>query len=241
NARASRSMPYVSKSTGTNIIRTAVPIILGKRKLNPETTKPADPSYFSVKIPQFSFVRLHGADPVAGVEMMSTGEVACLGKNFSDAFAKALEATEISLPSKGGVLMTVGGRELKNRIVPLSVALASLGFEIYATEHTALTLHEAGLKKVEALNKIREASKKPNILDYLLNGKISLVINIPTNGDSAVDQEILADEYAIRRLAVEHNIPVVTTIELASAIVEALQYLSFQEPEILALTDYTKS
>jgi carbamoyl-phosphate synthase large subunit len=240
NARASRSMPYVSKSTGTNIIRTAVPIILGKRKLNPETTKPADPSYFSVKIPQFSFVRLHGADPVSGVEMMSTGEVACLGRNFSDAFAKALEATEISLPSKGGVLITVGGRELKNRIVPLSVALASLGFEIYATEHTALTLHEAGLRKVVALNKIREASKKPNILDYLLNRKISLVINIPTNGASAVDQEILADEYAIRRLAVEHNIPVVTTIELASAIVEALQYLSFQEPEILALTDYTK-
>jgi len=240
NARTSRSMPYVSKSTGTNIIRAAVPIILGRHKLNPETTKPADPSYFSVKIPQFSFVRLNGADPVSGVEMMSTGEVACLGRNFSDAFAKALEATEISLPTRGGVLITVGGRELKNRIVPLSVALASLGFEIYATEHTAQTLHEAGLRKVVALNKIREASKKPNILDYLLNGKISLVINIPTNGDSTVDQEILADEYAIRRLAVEHNTPVVTTIELASAIVEALQYLRLQEPEILALTDYTK-
>jgi carbamoyl-phosphate synthase large subunit len=115
-----------------------------------------------------------------------------------------------------------------------------LGFEIYATEHTALTLHEAGLKKVVALNKIREATKKPNILDYLLNGKINVVINIPTNGDHTVDQRILSDEYAIRRLAVEHNIPVVTTIELASAIVEALQYLRFQEPEILALTDYAK-
>ena len=137
--------------------------------------------------------------------------------------------------------MTVRGRELKNRIVPLSIALASLGFEIYATEHTALTLHEAGLRKVTALHKISESSKKPNILDYLLNGKICLVINIPTNGDRALDQKILADEYAIRRLAVEHNVPVVTTIELASAIVEALQYLRFQEPEILALTDYTKS
>lgn len=240
NVRASRSMPYVSKSIGTNIIRTAVPIILGKSKLKHETTQPIDLSYFSVKIPQFSYVRLHGADPVSGVEMMSTGEVACLGRNFSDAFAKALESTEISLPSKGGVLMTVGGRELKNRIVPLSVALASLGFEIYGTEHTAQTLHEAGLKKVVALNKIREADKKPNILDYLLKGKINLVINIPTNGDRAVDKGILSDEYAIRRLAVEHNVPVVTTIELASAIVEALQYLRFQDPEILALTDYAK-
>lgn len=241
NARASRSMPYVSKSTGINIIRVAVPILLGIGTLDPNETISSDIAYFSVKVPQFSFVRLRGADPVSGVEMVSTGEVACMGRNFSDAFAKALEATEIFLPSKGGVLVTVGGRELKNPIVPLSVALASLGFEIYSTEHTALTLHEAGLRKVIALNKISESSKKPNILDYLLNGKIDLVINIPTNGDHAVDQRILDDEYAIRRLAVEHNIPVVTTLELASAIVEALQYLKFQEPEILALTEYVKS
>jgi carbamoyl-phosphate synthase large subunit len=237
NARASRSMPYVSKSTGRNIIRLAVPVLLGS-KLDPR--RPSEPSYFSVKVPQFSFVRLHGADPVSGVEMMSTGEVACLGRSFSDAFAKALQATEILLPSKGGVLMTVRGRELRNRIVPLSIALASLGYEIYATEHTALTLHEAGLRKVTALHKISESSSKPNILDYLLDGTICLVINIPTNSDGALDQKILADEYAIRRLAVEHNIPVVTTIELASAVVEALQYLRFQKPEILALADYTR-
>jgi hypothetical protein len=92
---------------------------------------------------------------------------------------------------------------------------------------------------VTALHKISESSSKPNILDCLLDGTICLVINIPTNGDRALDQKILADEYAIRRLAVEHNVPVVTTIELASAVVEALQYLRFQRPEILALTDYT--
>lgn len=125
NARASRSMPYVSKSTGKNLISIAVPILLGKRMLNGSTSLESDEfPYVSVKVPQFSFFRLSGADPVSNVEMMSTGEVACIGRNFSDAFTKALQATEVSLPKRGaGVLITVGGTELKNRIVPLSVAL----------------------------------------------------------------------------------------------------------------------
>ncbi len=240
NARASRSMPYVSKSTGRNLIRIAVPILLGKQKIKSNSNDAElDLPYFSVKVPQFSFVRLSGADPVSNVEMMSTGEVACLGRNFSDAFGKALQASEVSLPKRGGgVLITVGGRELKNRIVPLSLALASLGFEIYATEHTAITLHESGLRKVITLHKIGEKNRNPNISDYLLKGRISLVVNIPSNGDGVIGEEILEDEYAIRRLAVEHNVPVVTTVELATAIVEALQYRRFQEPEILALNDY---
>ncbi len=239
NARASRSMPYVSKSTGTNLIREAVPLMLGKKKLaNSTGIAKAGFQYYSVKVPQFSFVRLTGADPVTGVEMMSTGEVACIGRNFPDALTKALESSEISLPKSGGVLITVGGAELKNRILPLSIALASLGFELYATEHTAMTLHEAGLRKVTSLHKVGEPKEKPNILDYLLEGKIKLVINIPSNSEGVLNEGIREDEYAIRRLAVEHNIPVVTTFELATAIVEALQYSKFQEPEVLALTDY---
>ena len=237
NARASRSMPYVSKSTGRNLIETSVPVLLGKQKLTDDSAA-NDLPYFAVKVPQFSFVRLTGADPVSGVEMLSTGEVACLGRNFSDAFAKALEATETSLPKSGGVLFTVGGRELKNQIVPLAISLASLGFIIYGTEHTALSLHEAGLRRVKALHKIREREKKPNILDYLMEGKIHLVINIPTDRNGVIDKSILDDEYAIRRIAVEHNVPVVTTIELTSAIIEALQYLRYEEPETLALDEY---
>jgi len=240
NARASRSMPYTSKSTGSNLIRQAVPILLGKHKLT-ETNGTSDLPYFSVKVPQFSFVRLSGADPVSGVEMMSTGEVACIGRNFSDAFAKALQATEVVLPKNhGGVLITVGGRELRNRIVPLSLALASLGFDLYATEHTTETLRQSGLRKVVALHKISETERKPNIRDYLLDGRINLIINIPTSGDGAISDTILQDEYSIRRLAVEHNIPVITTLELASAIVEALQYLKLEHPEILALDEYVK-
>jgi hypothetical protein len=239
NARASRSMPYVSKSTGVNLIRESVPLILRKKKLDKSTMIDATAfDHYSVKVPQFSFVRLTGADPLTGVEMMSTGEVACMGSNFSDALAKALEASEVSLSRSGGVLITVGGTELKNQVIPLSIALASLGFEIFATEHTAATLHKAGLRKVVALHRIAESEKKPNILDYLLKGRIKLVINIPTTGDGGVAGSIREDEYAIRRLAIEHSVPVLTTFELAAATVEALQYLKFQEPEVLALTDY---
>jgi carbamoyl-phosphate synthase large subunit len=241
NARASRSMPYVTKSTGVNLIRESIPLMLRKKKLDASMAIDATEfGYYSVKVPQFSFVRLTGADPLTGVEMMSTGEVACIGSNFPDALAKALEASEISLPTGGGVLITVGGPELKNRIVPLSIALASLGFDIFATEHTAITLHKAGLRKVIALHKIAESEKKPNILDYLLNGEIKLVINIPTTGNGVLADTIRDDEYAIRRLAVEHNIPVFTTLELAAAAVEALQYLKLQEPEVLPINDYVE-
>jgi carbamoyl-phosphate synthase large subunit len=241
NARASRSMPYVSKSSGINLINVAIPVVLGKKKLATAVGSDLDLHYFSVKVPQFSFVRLAGADPVSGVEMLSTGEVACIGSNFSDAFAKAIQATEISLPREGGVLVTVGGKELQNRIIPISLALASLGYTIYATEHTAMALHEFGIKSVIPLNKIAENEKKPNIADYLMDGKIGLVINIPGNGKRIISEAILRDEYAIRRLAVEHNIPVVTTIELAVAIVEALQYLKIEEPDIQPLNAYVHS
>jgi carbamoyl-phosphate synthase large subunit len=101
-------------------------------------------------------------------------------------------------------------------------------------------LHEAGLRRVKALHKIREREKKPNILDYLMEGKIHLVINIPTDRNGVIDKTILDDEYAIRRIAVEHNVPVVTTIELTSAIIEALQYLRYEEPETLALDEYLR-
>jgi carbamoyl-phosphate synthase large subunit len=239
NARASRSMPYVSKSSGVNLIKRSIPLMLRKKRLDASTTIDAsDFGYYSVKVPQFSFVRLTGADPLTGIEMLSTGEVACIGSNFPDALAKALAASEICLPTSGGILITVGGTELKNRIIPLSIALASLGFDIYATKHTANTLHKAGLRNVIALHKIAESEKKPNILDYLLDGTIKLVINIPTNENGKLADTIRDDEYAIRRLAVEHNVPVLTTFELASATVEALQYLKLQEPEVLPLNGY---
>ncbi len=133
-----------------------------------------------MKVPQFSFMRLSGADPVLGVEMLSTGEVACLGENFSDAFSKALRSAEFSIPDRdGSVFISVGGsNERKKRVVPIAQAFVELGFKIYATDHTADVLSAAGVAAVK-LFKVKEAGATPNVLDYLQERKIDLVINVP--------------------------------------------------------------
>ena len=134
NLRASRSMPFVSKTRGINLIELATLAMLGKRFSELKTCGLPPSPHVGVKVPQFSFMRLSGADPVLGVEMLSTGEVACLGENFADAFSKALQSAEFRIPPKGGaVLITVGGEEMKRRVVPLAKAFEEMGFQIYAT------------------------------------------------------------------------------------------------------------
>ena len=242
NLRASRSLPYVSKTRGINLIEVSTAIILGKKIKDLEIKDPPPIQHVGVKVPQFSFMRLSGADPVLGVEMLSTGEAACLGENLADALSKALEAVEFTLPKPGGsVLITVGGDEMKRRIIPVARVLKSLGFRIYATEHTAEALRRAGLNSITVLHKVKEPEKKPNILDYLLNRKIDLVINMPLTNASNSYEDILEDEYTIRRLAVEFNIPVVTTLELASALVRVLKYRAHSEPVIRSLNEYMDS
>ena len=125
--------------------------------------------HVGVKVPQFSFMRLTGADPILGVEMLSTGEAACLGENFADAFLKALLSVEFELPKdESSVLITVGGERLKKEVVPLARTLRELGFKIYATEHTADAFKKAGLNSITVLHKVKESDKKPNILDFLI-------------------------------------------------------------------------
>jgi carbamoyl-phosphate synthase large subunit len=195
--------------------------------------------HVGVKVPQFSFMRLSGADPVLGVEMLSTGEVACLGENFADAFSKALEAAEFRIPPKGGsVLLTIGGKEPKKRAVPIAKALEEMGFKIYATQHTAEVLREAGLKNVTTLYKIKEADANPNILDYLQERKIDLVINVPMANKSTSYTEVLTDGYIIRRQAVEFNVPVITNLELASQLVKVLTQKGQNDSSIRSLNEY---
>jgi carbamoyl-phosphate synthase large subunit len=156
--------------------------------------------------------------------MLSTGEVACLGENFVDALSKALLSADFKIPPIGGsILITVGGKELKKQIVPLARQLSQMGFKICATEHTAEAIMGAGEKDVLVLHKVREVDKKPNIADYIKKGKIDLVINIPLIDASEEQEDVLRDEYTIRRLAVEYNVPVLTNLELASALVKILR------------------
>jgi carbamoyl-phosphate synthase large subunit len=242
NLRASRSLPYVSKTRGVNLIEVSTAVMLGEKLKDLGIPELPPIPHVGVKVPQFSFMRLTGADPILGVEMLSTGEAACLGENFADAFLKALLSAEFELPRDGSsVLITVGGERMKREIVPLARTLRELGYRIYATEHTADVFRKAGLNSITVLHKVKEPEKKPNILDYLMNRKIDLVINIPSNNSEGEKDEIWRDEYIIRRLAVEFNIPVVTTLELASALVRAMKYRSASEAVIRSLNEYMDS
>jgi carbamoyl-phosphate synthase large subunit len=235
-------MPYVSKTRGVNLIELATLAMLDKKFRDVGVTELPAIRHVGVKVPQFSFMRLSGADPVLGVEMLSTGEVACLGENFADALSKALQSAYFQIPPSGGsVLITVGGEKLKKKIVPLGKALRKMGFKIYATEHTAETLRKAGVNNISVLHKVREVGKNPNIVDYLQEGKIDLVINIPMPNHTGKYSEVLKDEYTIRRLAIEFNIPVVTNLELASALTKVLKQRDSNKLTVRSLNEYMDS
>jgi carbamoyl-phosphate synthase large subunit len=225
-------MPFVSKMIGTNLMDLAAIAIMGGTINAGEGTSTG----FGVKAPQFSFTRLDNADPITGVEMVSTGEVACFGDTFQDAFINALIASNFYVPRKGdAVLISMG--ETRKGIIPYARMLAENGYRIYATRHTAEELAGKGIGST-TLYKVRER-KRPNILDYLTSKEIKLVINIPSHETDAESRLILRDEYVIRRKAAEFGIPVVTNLELARALVRALisfnsktaQHSSFESKE----------
>ena len=242
NLRASRSMPYVSKTRGVNLIELATLAMLGK-KLKDAGIRDLPPvRHVGVKVPQFSFMRLSGADPVLGVEMLSTGEVACFGESFTDALSNALLSADFKIPPAGGsILITVGGKELKKQIVPLARQLKQMGFRIYATQHTAEAIMDTGEKGIQVLHKVREADKKPNIADYIREGKIDLVVNIPLISASEEQEDALRDEYTIRRLATEYNIPILTNLELASALLKILREEDGSMSPVCSLNEYMEN
>ncbi len=243
NLRASRSMPYVSKFTRVNVIALAARVIAGKAL--PEIEEPwVNAKGYAVKAPQFSFMQLEGADVVLGVEMRSTGEVACFGDTFYDAMVKALLASNYNLNinntinnSKKSALLTVGGL-MKRRILPIVSLLKALNFKIFATEHTAEFLITNGFKDVTIVYKISEPDRKPNIIDLLYNREVDIIINIPSTLTIEKFVGMLDDEYMIRRKAVEMGIPVFTTLESASMFLKALEWLASNKPTIKPLERY---
>ncbi|MFX0188502.1 MAG: carbamoyl-phosphate synthase (glutamine-hydrolyzing) large subunit [Candidatus Hodarchaeota archaeon] len=238
NLRSSRSMPYVSKTRGINLMRLAAEVFTGGNIPHRLMELPYG-KFVSIKAPMFSFMRLDKADPVLGVEMASTGEVACIGEDFSDALIKSLEAAETNIPIRGGnVLISVGGEELKKRVIPLAKKLNNLGFTIFATEDTALALKNSGIYAVR-LYKIHEYGMEPNIMGCLQNGAIDLVINIPL--PTTIEEKfrtIMEDEYKIRRMAVDFNIPVIINLELAEALISAIEKVRRKEIQIKSLHEY---
>jgi carbamoyl-phosphate synthase large subunit len=156
---------------------------------------------------------------------MSTGEVACIGEDFPDALIKSMMAAEFKVPIEcGNILITVAGLKLKQAITPYAIRLEKLGFKIFATPHTADAFMDKGID-VGILNKVSQEEIKPNIIDYILNRDLNLVINIPLVSNNSNNNQILEDEYLIRRKAIEFNIPVITNIQLVEALVEAIEDL----------------
>ncbi|MEM5829146.1 MAG: carbamoyl-phosphate synthase (glutamine-hydrolyzing) large subunit [Candidatus Aenigmatarchaeota archaeon] len=217
NLRASRSMPFVSKTMGVNLMEIAADAILNKKIKDGECLT----NIFSVKVPQFSFMRLEGVDPVTGVEMASTGEVAGFGKSFDEAFTKALIASGVELPRSGdGVLISVG--KDKSKIIDIAKKLVAKKMKIFATEKTSEELKKYGIEN-ESVRKVSEI--RPNILDYIINRSIKMVINIPFS-DGIIETQVLDDEYQIRRKAVEFRVHVVSNFQVAKAIVDVLDFYS---------------
>ena len=239
NVRASRSMPFVSKFIGINLIKLSAramsdkPLPQGARDLWLKGT-----AAFGIKVPQFSFMQLEGADILLSVEMQSTGEVACFGSSFYDALSKAYIAAGYSLPLAGTALVTIGGQENKEKLLPIISRISSVGYNIIATEHTAEFIERNLFNKIEQVYKISEPNRKPNISDLLLEHKIDFIINIPSTSTIEKYVGMLYDEYLIRRKAVETGVPVLTTIEAASSFIKTLAWLKNHTPTVSPLRSY---
>ena len=224
NIRASRSMPFVSKLVRANLISLAARAILGKPLLKIPESRWRNIDTYGIKVPQFSFMQLDGADIALGVEMQSTGEAACFGNSFYDALSKGLASVGYTMPESGAALVTVGGVHNKERLIPAVAKLKDLGFEIMATEHTAEFITE-NIGPVRTVYKISEPERKPNIADLLYERKIDFILNIPSTSTLEKYVGMLADEYQIRRKALELGVPVLTTVELADSFVKTLEWL----------------
>jgi carbamoyl-phosphate synthase large subunit len=214
NLRASRSFPFVSKVCGVNFVDLATRAILSE-PLAPVQASFVELEHVGVKAPQFSFTRVHGADPVTGVEMSSTGEVGCLGDDFEEAFLKAMLSVGYRLPIRS-VLLSTGPLKNKIEFVANARLLQGAGIALYATRGTAAILGEHGVRVTELHWPLEE--QKPNVLDYLTGRKFDLVINIPKN----YEEKELTNDYIIRRKAVDYNIPLITDLQLARRFTEAI-------------------
>ena len=230
NLRASRSFPFVSKVLRSNFIETAAAVMMG-RPVPVQNGSATDLEYVGVKAPQFSFTRLEGADPVLGVEMASTGEVGCLGDDFEEAFLKALLSVGFRLPVRN-VLLSTGPIEDKAAFLESARTLRAMGVNLFATEGTAAFLRDHGVeaKRLHWPTDVRS----PNVLQYLQERKVDLVINIPKNSA----EEELANDYLIRRKSADFGIPLITNIQLAQRFVEAISKKKLSELQIKSWQEY---
>jgi len=217
NPRSSRTVPYISKVTGIPMVNLATKIMTGAKlsDFGYGTGLYKESDYVSVKVPVFSFEKLHDVDISLGPEMKSTGEVLGIAKTFHEALYKGIIASGIKLPQRGrGILLTVRDTD-KMELIPLAERLERLGFDLWATGKTANVLNMHGVA-TNAVKKIGEGS--PDILDLIHSGKIGMVVNTPTKGRTPE-----RDGFKIRRKSIESSIPCLTSLDTVRAVIECLE------------------
>ena len=229
NPRASRTVPFVSKATGTPWAKVATLLMVGKKLSELKIKEPAELPYSSVKACVFPFNKFKGVDTILGPEMKSTGEVMGIHRNFAGGFAKAQFASSHDLPDAGTAFLSVRDGD-KDELVDVASRLVKLGFELVATSGTTAFLKQKGVP-VTQINKVREGS--PHIVDRLGEGKISLVVNTPEGTGP------LLDSRSIRLVANELKVPTYTTISAARAATLAIQTVKEKGHfQVQALQDY---
>ncbi|KAM8953468.1 multifunctional protein CAD isoform 1-T1 [Pelodytes ibericus] len=235
NVRVSRSFPFVSKTLGVDMVALATQVIMG------EEVEPiglmTGTGIVGVKVPQFSFSRLAGADVVLGVEMTSTGEVACFGENRYEAYLKAMLSTGFKIPQKN-ILLTIGSYKNKSELLPTVRALESLGYSLYASLGTADFYTEHGIKikamdwpfeETESDGPLKE--KQRSIMDHLSENHFDLVINLSMrNSGGRRLSSFVTRGYRTRRLAVDYSVPLIIDIKCTKLFVEALRQIGPSPP-----------
>ncbi len=229
NPRASRTVPFVAKATGLPVAKIAAKVMAGMTLDELGLERSPIPAHVSIKESVFPFRKFAGVDIVLGPEMRSTGEVMGISERFSIAFAKSQLAAGVVLPEAGdGVIFLSVSARHKNAMAGLAKRLADLGYELIATEGTSRRLQEDGIQ-VTRIKKLGEGH--PNLIDYMIDGKVRLVLNTPSGKGARTD------EGRIRAKAVEYGVPCITTIQAAEAAVKAMEALREEDMAVQSLQE----
>ncbi|KAG8868025.1 hypothetical protein FRC20_004302 [Serendipita sp. 405] len=241
NLRAARSFPFVSKVTGVDAIEMATKVMLGIH-VDPYPVIDLPSDYVGVKVPQFSFSRLSGADPVLGVEMASTGEVACFGKDKYEAYIKALLSTGIVLPRQN-ILLSIGSFKEKLEMLPAAQKLVAAGFTLFGTSGTAdfFNEHNVPCKYLETLQEGDVDQKTEySLTQHLASNVIELYINLPSKNRYRRPATYSTKGYRTRRMAIDFDIPLITNVKCAKILAEALvRRMSLDVTEVDSKTSHT--
>jgi carbamoyl-phosphate synthase large subunit len=226
--RASRTVPFVSKATGVPLAKIAARVMIGRKLADFNLPDELTVDRFYVKTPVFPFVKFPGVDPVLGPEMRSTGEVMGIGRSFGGAFLKAQHGAGVGLPREGAIFLSVNDQD-KRGVIDLASQLHQLGFMLVATRGTQRRITAAEIP-CDFVYKVNEG--RPNIVDLIKSKQIGLVINTPLGRAS------FYDERAIRRAAMQHGVPCITTMTGGAATVAAIRALREEELEVRSLQEY---